>query len=56
VRGGFEKGDSIRILDLKGGEIGVGLANYGSDELVKILGEKNREEIVHRDNLVLYES
>jgi glutamate 5-kinase len=64
VRGTFEKGDPVRIVDPDGAEIGRALVNYPSDEVVRILGRKSGEivkilgcceydEVVHRDNLVL---
>lgn len=52
MKGSFEKGDSIRVWDLKGREIGVGLTNYSSEEFKTILGQKHKDEIVHRDNFV----
>ncbi len=64
VRGAFDRGDSVRIVDPDGTEIGRALVNYPSDEVVRILGRKSGEivkilgcceyeEVVHRDNLVL---
>ncbi|TDJ56276.1 MAG: glutamate 5-kinase [Planctomycetota bacterium] len=64
VRGTFDKGDPVRIVDPDGAEIGRALVNYRSDEVVRILGCKSGEiekilgcceydEVVHRDNLVL---
>ena len=64
VRGTFERGDAVRIVDPDGSEIGRALVNYASDEVVRILGCKSGEivkilgcceyeEVVHRDNLVL---
>ena len=64
VRGTFDRGDSVRIVDTDGTEMGRALVNYPSDEVVRILGCKSGEivkilgcceyeEVVHRDNLVL---
>jgi glutamate 5-kinase len=64
VEGDFEKGASVRILDFQGQTVGVGLANYDSEELKKIMGLKSGKiaqvlgqasypEAVHRDNMVL---
>jgi glutamate 5-kinase len=53
VKGSFEKGDSIRVYDAAGREIGVGLANYGSKEFKDILGQKFKDEIIHQDNFVV---
>ncbi|MBQ6159144.1 MAG: glutamate 5-kinase [Thermoguttaceae bacterium] len=64
VKGTFEKGDIVAILNLQGGEVARGLTNYSSDELERIhgrscgdireiLGECPYEEVVHRDNIQL---
>ena len=62
VKGTFEKGDIVAILNLQGEEVARGLTNYSSDELERIhgrscgdireiLGECPYEEVVHRDNI-----
>jgi len=64
VRGTFSMGDSIFIQNQKGNNIAVGMVNYNSGDLLKIMGAKTFEiesilgyrhddEVVHRDNLVL---
>lgn len=64
VRGQFSRGDLVVCRDQEGNEVARGLVNYSHREvaLVKgkpshtmesLLGYKNEEEIVHRDNLVL---
>ncbi len=64
VRGKFKIGDSVRCLGSCGEEIAVGLVNYDSSEINKIMGLKTSEiedklgykyfdEIIHRDNLVV---
>ena len=64
VRGEFDRGDAIAILDPDGREIARGLAGMGRDDadLVKgknsarieqLLGYDTRTELVHRDNLVV---
>lgn len=64
VRGEFDRGDAIAILDPDGREIARGLAGMGRDDadLVKgknsarieqMLGYDTRTELVHRDNLVV---
>lgn len=64
VEGEFDKGGSVRLLDFQGQTVGVGLANYDSAELKKIMGLKSGQiaqvlgqapypEAVHRDNMVL---
>ena len=64
VKGEFNRGDAVAILDSAGNEVARGLAGLGSvhAQLVKgknsarvteVLGFEARSEIVHRDNLVL---
>lgn len=64
VQGDFLRGDLVICCDLNGHEIARGLVNYGSDEARKIagqpstrilhlLGYKDDDELIHRDNLVL---
>ncbi|WP_457576545.1 glutamate 5-kinase [Desulfomarina sp.] len=62
--GEFEVGDSVVCVDEEGRKIAVGLVNYTSVDLFKIkglrtdkieqvLGYKDVDEILHRDNLVV---
>jgi len=64
VKGDFERGDAVLLLDLEGREIGRGLIGYSAEEAVLIIGHKSREieallgyrgreELIHRDDLVL---
>jgi glutamate 5-kinase len=64
VEGRFERGALVRIVDLEGRHVGVGLSNYSGDELTRIMGRKSSElasvlgqapspEAVHRDNQLL---
>lgn len=64
VKGEFQRGDSVRLLDSEGCEVGRGISYYSSNELVKIKGchssdiesilsYKYANEAVHRDNMVL---
>jgi glutamate 5-kinase len=64
AEGAFERGDSIRVLDPTGKEIARGIANYGSNELARIIGKKSEEiesilgfnfgdEVIHRNDLVI---
>lgn len=65
VEGSFNSGDLVAVVDLEGNELGRGLSNFSSEELaliqkkpsVEIAGIINRpcsEEVIHRDNLVIY--
>lgn len=64
VDGSFRRGDAVSLLDEQGNELGRGLSAYAADEaraiigrrsaaIPEILGYRGREEIVHRDDLVL---
>ncbi len=64
VAGGFQRGDAIVVRDLEGREVGRGLSAYSSDDAGRIAGHKSREiearlgyrgreELIHRDDLVL---
>lgn len=64
VEGNFSFGDSAACFTLKGKEFARGLVNYGSADLDRIkgqrttairsiLGFKEYDEVIHRDNLVL---
>jgi len=64
VEGAFQRGDAILIRDPGGREVGRGLSAYSAEDARLILGRKSgdieailgyrgREELVHRDDLVL---
>jgi glutamate 5-kinase len=64
VEGRFERGDAVVVRDAAGSEIARGLSAYGSDDaqrlcgrrsqdLEGILGFRGRDEMIHRDDLVL---
>ncbi|MBI5091148.1 MAG: glutamate 5-kinase [Candidatus Hydrogenedentes bacterium] len=64
VSGSFEVGDSVRVRDTSGHEIACGLVNYSSGDIARIkglksaqikaiLGHKDFDEVIHRDNLVI---
>jgi len=64
VSGRFERGDAVQVLDPDGREIARGLSAYSltdagriigrqSGEIEAILGFRGREELIHRDDLVL---
>lgn len=67
VRGQFERGDVIGIVDEAGHEFARGIANYSSDETKQISGQhsdaidakidvRNYDAIVTRDNIALLET
>ena len=64
VRGRFRLGNSVLLISESGREIAVGMVNYDSSDIIKIMGAKSSEiekrlgfkhddEVIHRDNLVL---
>ncbi|MFC1866626.1 glutamate 5-kinase [Thermodesulfobacteriota bacterium] len=64
VMGNFSLGDSVVLLDESNREIAVGMVNYQSGDIKKIMGLKSTEiesrlgykhddEVIHRDNLVI---
>ncbi len=64
VAGDFSRGDVVVCVDAAGLEVARGLVNYASEEasriagqpssaIASILGYRDEEELIHRDNLVL---
>jgi len=64
VRGRFSLGNSVLLLNESGKGLAVGMVNYDSGDIKKIMGAKSSEiesrlgfkhddEVIHRDNLVL---
>lgn len=49
----FQKGDVIRLLDEQGRQVGLGIAEYGSEKARERLGKKNERPLVHYDYLYL---
>lgn len=63
--GDFSPGDAVDIVDLSGERFAKGLSSYSSDEVKKIkglrsselskaLGEDGCDEVVHRDEMVIF--
>jgi glutamate 5-kinase len=64
IRGRFDRGDAVRVVDAGGRELARGLSAYSSDDARRILGRRSselpgllgyrgRDELVHRDDLVV---
>lgn len=64
VLGEFKRGEVVTILDEKGNEFAKGMVNYGSNDCRKIMGQhsekilellgyKNYDAIITRDNIVI---
>jgi glutamate 5-kinase len=65
VNGSFEQGDAVAIIKSDGEKIGRGISNYTSNEIDLIMGKKSTEikkiledtfydEVVHRDNMIIF--
>ena len=65
VQGSFGVGDAVELTDMRGSRIAVGLANYSaadirkiagfqSDRIQECLGQKLYDEVIHRDNLTVF--
>jgi glutamate 5-kinase len=55
IRGFFEKGDIISIQDESGIQLGLGKAQYDSEEAIGLVGKKESKPLVHYDYMYLYE-
>jgi glutamate 5-kinase len=64
IKGTFERGDVVVVEDADGHELALGLSAYDSADAERIIGHKTqdiqellgyrgRDEIIHRNNLVL---
>lgn len=53
LEGDFEVGDTVSIVDKDSKEFAKGISNYSSVELKEIKGCKLKDEVVHRNNLVI---
>ncbi len=64
IEGNFERGDAVAVKTADGREIGRGLTAYSaadarriighkSGEILSVLGYRGRDEMIHRDDLVL---
>jgi glutamate 5-kinase len=67
VQGQFDHGAAVVVRDAQGTRLAVGLINYSSDEMRKIMGHQTAEidwilgyrhndEAIHADNLVLFDT
>lgn len=66
VRGKFGAGDPVHCLDEQGEPVAAGLVNYSAaavkkihgrqtSQIEEILGHKDSDEVIHRDNLVVFD-
>jgi len=49
----FQKGDIIKLIDENGKQVGLGIAEYGSDKARERIGQKKQRPLVHYDYLYL---
>ena len=67
VEGNFQKGDAVVIISMKGNELAKGLVAYSSsdaqlikgyktDEIEGLLCYRGRDELIHRDDMVIMDS
>jgi len=65
VCGEFKRGEIISCIDSSGNEVARGLTNHDSaqvrlimgksnKEIGKLLGQLDEDELIHRDNLILF--
>ena len=65
VFGGFGKGAAVQLMDPEGRPFAIGLSNYSARDIARIqgrqskdieqfLGQKGYDEVIHRDNLVIF--
>ena len=63
IKGRFNRGDVIKILNIKNIKVGIGVIAYDSSDAKKIIGKKSkdikeilgyegRDELIHKDDLV----
>ena len=63
VIGSFQRGAIVSVLNGRRDQIAVGIANYDSDEMAKVMGRHSKwieellghhygDEMVHRNNMV----
>ena len=64
VEGDFAAGTTVRVLSARQQEIARGIVNYSAAQIAKIAGRQSRDfasliegeirdEVIHRDNMVL---
>jgi glutamate 5-kinase len=56
IKGFFEKGDIIRIQDEEGNQLGLGKAQYDSEEAIGLIGKKAAKPLIYYDYMYLYEA
>jgi len=53
AEGKFQARDVVLVVDREGREFAKGVVNYSKEELQDLKGARGRQEVIHRDNLVI---
>lgn len=53
IKGDFEKGDIVKIIDEEGNQFGIGKVQYDSEKARQLIGKKGQRPFVHYDYLYL---
>ena len=64
IEGKFQRGDTVKVISMEGMEIGRGLVAYNfhdatkiaghrSSDIEQILGYSERDELIHRSDMVI---
>ena len=54
IHGDFEKGDIIKLQNMKRQDVGFGIANYSSQEAEMYKGKKDQKYLIHYDYLYIF--
>jgi glutamate 5-kinase len=55
IRGEFQKGDVVKLINEQNKVIGWGKVDYGSKKAIELIGKKNQKPLIHYDYLYLNE-
>ncbi|MGD9591569.1 MAG: glutamate 5-kinase [Candidatus Berkiella sp.] len=53
--GEFSKGDLVSIKNEQGHKLGIGLAGYGSEDLLAVLGKRGQKVFIHYNKIALFD-
>lgn len=56
IKGYFRQGDIIGIVDEQGNQLGLGKAQYNSEETRSLIGKKDAKPVIYYDYMYLYDS
>ncbi len=55
IKGTFEKGDIIRIMDEDGHFVGLGMSEFDSEKAKEMIGKKDEKPLIHYNYLFIYQ-